>query len=256
MGMFDSFFQKADQQNPQGQQGPQGQQPFPNGQQPAPQGQMPGQGQQNPADGQNGRPQNQEQQLPNPADLYKDLFAQSAGNEEQAPQFSLSPELMDKTVSNLDFNSGMPDELQTKIRNGEQLSTEDIMSYGNHVARQAYKAAMMHGSKLTGTYVDLHSKHVQKGLPQMFNEHLVSNKLKSGPASSNPVVSQQLAEIGSRIAKKYPSATPEWIEEKSKEYFMQMARELNPDAFKPTQEQQQRVAQDQAFDWDAFMQKA
>ena len=205
-------------------------------------------------------PDPQQNQTPNAMDLYKGLFDAAAGedgNSDPAPQLNISPETMSKTLERLDFTGNLPENIVGKLQNGESFDAQDIVALTNHVAKQAYAAAMQHGSTLTGKFVDLHSAHSLKSVPSVINQHLATSRVGSSPAaSSNPVVQKHLQTVASQLAKLNPGATPEWIQERTEEYFVNMARQIRPDAFTPTPEEAKRQAANSSFDWDAFLQQA
>lgn len=199
---------------------------------------------------------NDPESMQNPIDVYKDLWANPTQSvNEQAPQFKVAPEMIEKVTAQLDFSQNLPPELTEKLQSGEQLNAQDIMAAMNHVGRATYAKAVEHLSHLTGTYVDLHSKHSQKGLPSLIKNHLAQSKISNIPAvKSNPALQEHLKEIGGRIAQRYPDASEDWVAEQASKYFVDMARSIDPDAFTSgdanasgARRQNQKVT-----DWDAF----
>lgn len=200
---------------------------------------------------------NSPEALQDPVAMYADLWKESApaaGNE--PPKFTLNPDTVKKVTDSLDFTQNLPEELAEKMTAGEQLSPQDMMSMMNHVGRQAYARAMEHQSTLTGQFVNMHSEHSLKGLPNIIKGHLAQNRVRNHPAAqSNPVVQEHMELIASKLSAKYPNASEEWITEQTQDYFVNMARRLKPDAFAPTAEEQKQQAANPkgAVDWDSFM---
>lgn len=200
---------------------------------------------------------NDPESLANPIDVYKDLWSNPTQSvNDQAPQFKIAPDKIQQVTDQLDFSQNLPQELQDRIQSGEQLTSADLIAAMNHVGRATYAKAVEHLSHLTGTYVDLHSKHSQKGLPSLIKQHLAQSKISNIPAvQNNPALHEHVREIGGRIAQRYPNASEDWIAEQTSKYFLDMAKSLNPDAFigEGTGARGQRSGQDKnTTDWDTF----
>ena len=154
--------------------------------------------------------------MQNPLDVYADLFDNNKLNAgaPQAPEFKLSPDIVSKAASSLDFTAGLPQDLASKIQQGQALEVNDYMQLMNHVGRQAYARSIEHLSHLTGKFVDQRSQYERQGLPKELQRLLANNKVAANPAASkNPVVRAHLELISSSLAAKYPDQTPEWIAE-------------------------------------------
>jgi hypothetical protein len=200
---------------------------------------------------------NSPESMQDPVAMYADLWKESAPQAgSEAPKFTLNPETVKKVTDSLDFTQGLPEEITEKITAGEQFTPQDMMNMMNHVGRQAYARAMEHQSTLTGQFVNMHSEHSLKGLPNIIKGHLAQNKVRNHPAAqSNPVVQEHMELIASKLSAKYPNASEEWITEQTQDYFVNMARRLKPDAFVPSAEEQKQQQQNPkgTVDWDAFM---
>jgi hypothetical protein len=201
--------------------------------------------------GQNNNPE----EFKNTLDVYAGLFDNEALNKDAAkpPSFTLSPDIISKAAGSLDF---LPEELATKVQQGN-LSPQDYMEMINHAGRQAYAKAMEHSSTLTDKFVAQRSAFEQQGLPKHLNNLLAKHKATSDPAAlSNPVVKAHLEVISSQLASKFPDQTPEWIADKAKGFFLEMAKALNPnfgeggEGGEGVQPKQPDMAN---FDWDGYI---
>lgn len=171
--------------------------------------------------------------LQGPEALYEKFFDDAAPTTEQAPKFDIDPKTMQSVTEQLDFASSLPPELQQKMANGETLTGQEMLQAMNHVGRQAYATAMNHGSKLTERFVGMHSEHSLKSVPKTVAERMVQSRIANNPnAQRHPVVRKQMEVIASQLLKTNPDASPEWIEEQTGEYFLNLARETNPEIFK------------------------
>lgn len=204
--------------------------------------------------GQSNDPNNYE----NPLDVYSGLFDNDALNKDapKAPSFTLSPDIISKAASSLDFLSGLPEELAQKVQQGN-LSPQDYMEMINHAGRQAYAKAMEHQSHLTDRFVSARSQFEQQGLPKQLQSLLAKNKATSDPAVlSNPVVKAHMEVISSQLASKYPDQSPEWIADKAKSFFLDMAKALNPNLGESGQggdTPKGNMPSMENFDWDGYI---
>lgn len=194
----------------------------------------------------------------NPLDVYAGLFDNDALNKDapKAPSFTLSPDIISKAAGSLDFMAGLPQELVDKVQQGN-LSPQDYMEMINHAGRQAYAKAMEHSSHLTDRFVSQRSQFEQQGLPKQLQRLLANNKVGSDPAvMNNPTVKAHLEVISSQLATKYPDQTPEWIADKAKSFFMDMAKALNPNLgeVNPGADSGQgKLPPMENFNWDGYL---
>jgi hypothetical protein len=182
---------------------------------------------------QQSRQQQEVQKQPDPMDIYKDIFkAQDPSKADVPPGFDLPGDAINKAAEGLSFTNSIPEELRASLEGmGEQGKA--IMAMFDHVGRQAYATSMAHMSNLTGKFVDNRSQYDRKGLGRSINEHLALNSVSSlAGENSNPVVKEGMRMIGKQISAQYPDATPEWVAQKSREFFMEMAKSTSPDQFK------------------------
>lgn len=216
------------QQQPQG-QGNQGQQPDNNNLQ---------QSQSSPG-GTNGGISN------NPAsylDAYKDLYTPQQATSE-APEFNLDSEKLNGVVNSQDFMQGIDPSAMQKLQSGDMSALGDII---NHATRNAYKAALTHGSTLTGKYVGARFDHADKGLDGKIKSSQLQDHLSRTPNFSNPVVKQQMTDIVQRLSQKHPDAPYEDVVNEAKRILTEVAGAVNP-------ESPQNKPQVKEQDWEAFM---
>ena len=174
-------------------------------------------------------------QLQGPETLYAKFFDDAVSNDpgQQAPKFDIDPKTMQSVTEQLDFTSSLPQEIQQKMASGEALTGQEMQQMLNHVGRQAYANAMNHSSKLTERFVGMHSEHSLKSVPKTVAERMVQSRIANNPnAQRHPVVKKQMEVIANQLLKTNPDASPEWIEEQVGEYYLNLARETNPEIFK------------------------
>lgn len=170
----------------------------------------------------------------------------------KVPSFSLDPEALKKVSDQLQFAPQLTPELLAKFKEGDVETIGQIL---NATGRQAYSTLMSHIPTLTDKYVTARLDHAQAGLGRSVSQKLTANSLEQ-LASKNPVLRQQLDKVVEALYDKYPDATADWVAERAKEYFVGVARMLNPDAFKadpnsPDDPNKQNQPQDQ--DWLKYL---
>jgi hypothetical protein len=162
-----------------------------------------------------------------PLDAFKGLWDTSkTGGTDAAPSFSLDPEQLSKLAKGLNFTGQVPPELVEKLKSGD---TEALLAMLNTVGQNAYATMMSHMPQLTEQYVSARVEHSQKGLGKQVKGTLTAQSL-SKLAEDNPVLQEQLQQVGSKLLEKYPDADPDWLAEQTVEYFKQTASLLTGSA--------------------------
>lgn len=165
-------------------------------------------------------------QIPkNPLDSFTGMYdTKSRGTDEVPPVFALDPASLRTAASQLNFSAHVTPELAQKLQSGDATAVADAF---NELGRQVYQTTMSHQSTLTDRFVNARMTHDRKGLGQSVHSVLTANSLAK-LADQNPVLKEHVTEIGDKIASKYPDATPDWIAEQTKNYFVTMAKQLDP----------------------------
>ena len=250
---------------PQGQQGQQGNGQQQQGQPPGNNGQQRQQGQQQQGGTPNGAT-NDPESFQNPLDVYKGLFDNEPPKDKdgkpivnEPPKFNLDAKTIGEAASKIDFTAGLPKEVTDKLNSG-QLDTQTMNILLNHVARNAYGKAMEHASSLTDRFVGMRLGHEQQALGPQVRRLLAQSQVLSNPnVAKNPAVREHMDIISDGLARKFPDATPEWIAQKTTEYFQHLAVTVNPDlAPKPPQQDtseagELRSPDGKVFDWGGYL---
>jgi len=231
-GFFDRLRSMGSQQQPQQQPNNQQQQPLP---------------------GQGNRPQansapNQQHQTAGISndpksvlDSHADLYTPSTTTD-NVPEFNLASDKLDGVVKSQDFMKDLDPAIMQRLQSGDMTALSDAM---NHVGRNAYKAALTHGSTLTGKFVEARFGHADKGLDGRIKSSQLNDHLSRTPNFSNPVVKQQLTDIVTRLQQKHPDAPYEEVIEEGKRILGEVANSINPKTPDP------KAAE--ATDWEDYM---
>ena len=212
--------------------------PAPQGQQPAPQGVSTNNA------GTNGGNEGTNQQTTNPLDAYAKMFDNSLKAPEAPPSFNLDPATLDSVTGSMDFLKGINPEIVARAKGGD---TEAIFEMMNASNRNAYRAAMEHGSKLTDKFVGMRDDFNGKGLSGRVREELTINAISGDGKATHPVVRQQLKEIATKLQRDNPDASPQQIADAAKKYVSDLNSAINPSA---SQESSKPASKE--VDWDKW----
>lgn len=187
-----------------------------------------------------------------PFDAYKGLWDNVDNSAEQAPDFKLDDKLINGTADTLDFLRDLPEDLQQELSEhfGERMPA--ISKLMNHIGRRAYATALTHNTALTDKYMKVKDGFSQKGLGRSIKEHMALTGIASHEAAQkNPIIRETLQMIGSKLAKLHPDASPDWIRDKSFEFFKEVNNAMNPTP-ETTQKQEAVKPGGSDFDWETW----
>jgi hypothetical protein len=161
----------------------------------------------------------------NPLDVFSKMWDTDPNKKEDvAPSFTLDDETLGKVSSAQDFMKGINPELMQKATGGDAASMIEMM---HHVGRNAYKAALSHGSTLTDKFVGAREAYNEKGLSGKVKGELVNNELAQIPNSSHPAVKKQIMMVAEQFQRQHPDASPSEIRAKTVEYFKVFTDAIN-----------------------------
>lgn len=202
--------------------------------------------------GQQGQQRQQQQQEQDPFELYATLFEQKDPTKAPTPpSFSVSDDVLNKVAGSIDFMHGMPQELQEKLQSGEPLDNQTVMSLISHATKNAYMSSVRHLSGLTDKFVNSRSEFDKQGLPSQLQKLLATNSISKVPGAENPVVKNFLSMTSSALSEKYPDQSPEWIADKTKGLFLQLAKAVQPE--NSDQASNEGLVGKNDFDWDNYL---
>lgn len=197
---------------------------------------------------------NNNNQSQNPLAQFEKLFDNtgSGTSPNQPPRFQLDQATLERAAGSIDFSNLITPELQERFKNGDSTVLAELL---NSVGRQLYQTSLQHTSALTDRYVDMRLGHDRQSLGQSVRKELTAEKLSS-IAKDNPALQAQVKAIGEKVLNLFPDASPEFIAERTVDYFVDVAKLLKPDAFKSTQQQGQGNESSQpqeTIDWARWM---
>jgi hypothetical protein len=185
---------------------------------------------------------------PNPLDSYAKMFENATKNTAsagEAPKFALDPKVLGEVSSKLDFTQGVDQETMQKALNGDAKA---LMQVVNDATRNAYRAALEHGSTLTDTFVSQRSEHDKKQVGSAVRSQLTNNALASTPNYDHPVIKRELTKAAEAFEAANPDASPQEIAEAAKKYIQDIASALNP-----TSKTTSKETQEEGRDWEKYI---
>jgi len=200
---------------------------------PAPQGaNPPPQDPNNPNVQQGGKPgsnpSNQQQPQVNPANWYEDLYSNTQEDPDKAPEFSLDGEKLKSLSSGQQFitKDSITPEMQAKFAQGD---FSDMVTLINQAAQGSHRAALEHGSTLTGKFVEARDSFSEKKFGGRVKTTQVEQELSGLPNYNNPAVKSHLNDIANRLSRQHPDASPREIALEAQRLLMEIANGVNPE---------------------------
>lgn len=196
--------------------------------------------------------QNQKQE--DPFEIYSKIFEPTdPAKEPQVPKFAVSDEVLGKVAGQIDFMSGLPQELQERLESGEPVDSKTLAALMTHVGRNAYSKAIQHTTNLTDKFVGLRSEYDKQGLNKSVQRVLANNNITKIPGANNPVVKGFLEMTSAALSEKYPDQPPEWVAEKTQKLFLDMAKAMSPQQEEAVNRDPRDISQSEGFDWDKYI---
>jgi hypothetical protein len=186
-------------------------------------------------------------EIPDPMAVYSKMFEDAAKvTTEGPPAFNLDSETLSKVSSQMDFMKGVPQDLMERASGGDVKALMELMQHTN---RNAYAAALDHGTKLTDTYMGRRGEYDKSAVQSSVKTSLLDQAVSSQANLKNPLVKQEVARIAREFAKSSPDANPSEIVQQAMNYFNDIHAAITP---QQSQEQQNKQA-GQVDDWEAFL---
>lgn len=172
----------------------------------------------------NGQPSGQQGENNDPFAKFSKMY-DNPSNPEAAPSFSLDDKILSEVAGSQDFMKGINPELMQKATSGDVSAMFEIM---HSVSRNAYKASLSHGSKLTEGFIGSRESFNEKGFGKKVRGELTVNALTGTPNFQNPVVRKQLIKIAEGLQMQHPDAAPEEIANMAKEFVTELSNAIKP----------------------------
>lgn len=166
------------------------------------------------------------QNNPQGVDYLAELYTKKGQDPEAVPQFSLDDKNLEGLVNGQDFVGQMNPEDMQKLQSGDFSVLGNMI---NSAARKAYKAALQHGSTLTGKYSDARFEHYDKQFGSKVRNNSVQTALAGLPNYNKPAIKAHLNDIANRLSSQHPDASPQEIAQEAQRILMELANDVNPE---------------------------
>ena len=185
-------------------------------------------------------------EIPDPMDIYAKMFEKAAAVQpEGPPAFNLDSNTLQEVSSKMDFMKGVPPELLQKAQEGDVASLLELMQHTN---RNAYAAALDHGTRLTDTHLNRRGEYDKNAVNSSVKTSLLDQAVSSQANLKNPLVKQEVARIAREFAKSSPDANPSEIVQQAMNYFNDIHAAITPQS-----QQAEQGKAGQITDWDAYL---
>lgn len=186
-------------------------------------------------------------EIPDPMAIYSKMFEDAAKvTTEGPPAFNLDSETLSKVSSQMDFMKGVPQDLMERASGGDVKALMELMQHTN---RNAYAAALDHGTKLTDTYMGRRSEYDKSAVQSSVKTSLLDQEIASTVNLKNPLVKQEVARIADTFAKSRPDASPREIVNQAMNYFNELQAAMSPQQESSSTEQ----TAGQVSDWEKWL---
>lgn len=188
-------------------------------------------------------------EIPDPMDVYAKMFEKSAAvQQEGPPAFNLDSNTLQEVSSKMDFMKGVPQDLMERAQSGDVKALMELMQHTN---RNAYAAALDHGTKLTDTYLGRRGEYDKSAVKTTVKTSLLDQAVASEANLKSPIVRQEIKRIAEEFAKSSPEANPHDIVQQAMNYFNDLHAAITPQS-----QPSQATTAGQVKDWDVFLQGA
>ena len=225
------------QQQPQGQQQPQN--PHVQGNVTVPTGQEPG-----------ANPNPTTEQTVSPTDKFKDLWDTSNQQPNQAPNFKLQPEQLQRVTGGMDFTRNLNRDDLAAIANGGEGAIAALGNVLNSFGREVFGASAQFSSHMTESGYKSASEIIDQGLPGAIRSQMTTQQLyASNPKLKDPALQPLIGAMQSQFSAKHPNASPQEINDLVADYFTNVVG----GAFKKPEAENSGQQSNPAADFSSFL---
>ena len=179
-------------------------------------------------------------------DVLSLLLDNSQQQQNQAPQFNIPRDKLQEIAGNINFLQNIPQELTAGL---DENTLKALMPLLNFVGQQSYTNALEHSMQLSGKYLDSRFDFEREGLNSSVRQQAVTNNINSID-KLHPMMQDLFRTAASRLAKEFPTATAQQIEQQVWKMMSQVGN--NIDNSDPSKVQQRQAQASKEQDWDVL----
>ena len=203
----------------------------------------------------------QEDKNVSPLDSFKDLW-QSNDNKENENNnnntnddqnqngLEVTPEVLQKSLNNVDFSSALTEETLSKIAEGGEGATQAFASAMTEVAKQTMMQSILVSNKIAEKRIEAAKEEYSKNLPNDIRAQTTAfNAAQQHPVLKDPAIRPVVEATQDQLLKKFPQATPNEITEMTVNYLTSMGK-----LFGNKDDDSQSSSAPTEEDWEKFLQ--
>lgn len=145
--------------------------------------------------------------------------------------FNLDPDAINKGVSQLDFTTGIPDEVFSKILAGGEGAVQAMRQVINLSNQRAFSQGLIGNTNLLQQALSKADAHMQKQVSRSIKTAAAVNSVReANPVFSDPKYAPMLSAVENQLVAKYPNASQHEIAQMAGQYLEQFINDARPAA--------------------------
>ena len=164
-----------------------------------------------------------------PLESFKDIWQSDTAETEQddadlSSLFSIDPEKINSTVSNIDFTKSLDPQVLESIAAGGEDAQKAFVASLNSVARDVFSQSMLANGMLVKQALTKAQDKIDARTSRNYNRLKASEAItSSNPLFKDPAVAPMVSAIQEQLHKKYPEADSESIKQQAEDYLLKFA---------------------------------
>lgn len=155
-----------------------------------------------------------------PTDKYANLWDTSNQQQQQAPNFKLNPESLQKVTSSMNFTQGIQKEDLQKIAQGGEEAVVALQNILTNFGQNIFSQSAQFSAHMTESGYNAAQKEISTGLPGVVRNHMASASLfEANPKLRDPALQPLVGALQSQFAAKFPNASPAEINNMVTDYM-------------------------------------
>ena len=186
-----------------------------------------------------------------PVAKFDDLWKMEPTQPNQAPNFKIDPQQLNKVTSSMDFSRSVSRDDLAKIAQGGEEAVGALVNVLNNFGREVFSTSAQFSSHMTESGYNTAQQVLDRGLPNLVKKQFTQNELfQSNPKLREPALQPLVMAIQSQITQKYPNATPQEVNSMLSQYMDSVGKAFTKDDPEPQKGGAQSGAN---FDFSSFL---
>lgn len=193
--------------------------------------------------------QQQVQEPQSPLDAVGNIWETKKGEQKLQQSQEIDFDALDKSVSGLNFTSGVDPALLQKIEQGGPEATQAMMQIVNRSSQEAFKQSAVVMTKMFEQFKQQMQQEAAQTAGAVYNRNQTESALfGQQDVLAHPNVKPLAQILARQLKQQFPKESPQQIATRTREMLTQMGKDLNTDPAKVAQEKQAA----ETNDWDSW----